>query len=422
MDLYAALNSSSAMTYETGVVDYEDFPQTEEPVWILGKKYSTLYDLEELRNDVKSKLWFTYRKNFAPIGGTGPTTDTGWGCMLRCGQMVLAQALINHHLGRDWVWKPEVINPTYVQILQMFQDKKNCIYSIHQIAQMGVSEGKAVGQWFGPNTVAQVLKKLSVYDDWTSLAVHVAMDNTVIIDDIKDLCKMHTTSQQMNNTCNTICSGSTKCNQQITSIATTLENGVYFQCPKLSSQLSSCSNKRFVWRPLLLFIPLRLGLTDVNPLYIKGLKTTFTLKQSLGIIGGRPNHALYFIGVIGNEVVFLDPHTTQPATVLDTDSPSDESYHCCYASRMDVSQLDPSIALCFYCRSEADFDNWCNHVYKLLIASEKQPLFELSKERPSHWPSVETEQAQGGSTSLDFTILDEERIFDTSDDEFELLG
>jgi len=33
-------------------------------------------------------------------GGSGYTTDLGWGCMLRCGQMMMAQALVNRHLTR----------------------------------------------------------------------------------------------------------------------------------------------------------------------------------------------------------------------------------------------------------------------------------------------------------------------------------
>ncbi|XP_022243878.1 cysteine protease ATG4B-like isoform X3 [Limulus polyphemus] len=410
----------SCMTYETGVFDFEDFPQTEEPVWILGKKYSTLYDLEELRNDVKSKIWLTYRKRFPPIGDIGPTMDTGWGCMLRCGQMALAQTLINHHLGREWMWERDVINPTYVKILQMFQDKKNCIYSIHQIAQMGILEGKAIGQWFGPNTVAQVLKKLSVYDDWTSMVIHVAMDNTVIIDDIRTLCRMPSSSQQMNKPCNNICSTSMRNRGGINS-KMSLENGIYFQHPTLDSCLSneqvqsSSNNSSSLWRPLLLFIPLRLGLTEVNRMYIRSLKTTFKLKQSIGIIGGRPNHALYFIGIVGDELVFLDPHTTQPTTVLNADSPDDESYHCCYASRMAFTELDPSIALCFYFRNEADFDLWCNHVYKFLIASEKIPLFELNKERPPHWPTLESEEAG------DYKVLEEKTIVYTTDNGFQLM-
>lgn len=72
--------------------------------------------------------------------------------------MVLAQALVRRHLGREWRWEQGTENKDYLYIVRMFQDKKNCTFSIHQIAQMGVSEGKAVGEWFGPNTVAHVIR------------------------------------------------------------------------------------------------------------------------------------------------------------------------------------------------------------------------------------------------------------------------
>lgn len=56
-------------------------------------------DLQQIRNDIQSRLWFTYRKGFVQIGNTNFTSDRGWGCMLRCGQMVIGQALIFLHLG-----------------------------------------------------------------------------------------------------------------------------------------------------------------------------------------------------------------------------------------------------------------------------------------------------------------------------------
>lgn len=125
--------------------------------------YTVVYvyktDISAIRQDIVSRIWCTYRKSFVPIGGVdGLTTDKGWGCMLRCGQMVLAQALVSVHLGRDWFWEPDTKDPVYLKILRRFEDKRQAPYSIHQIAQMGASEGKEVGQWFGPNTVAQVLK------------------------------------------------------------------------------------------------------------------------------------------------------------------------------------------------------------------------------------------------------------------------
>lgn len=58
-------------------------------------------DIDSIRNDIRSRLWFSYRKGFVPIGDSGLTSDKGWGCMLRCGQMLIGQALLNLHLGKN---------------------------------------------------------------------------------------------------------------------------------------------------------------------------------------------------------------------------------------------------------------------------------------------------------------------------------
>ena len=51
-----------------------------------------------------------------------------------------------------------------------------------------------------------------------------------------------------------------------------------------------------IFRPLLLFIPLRLGQEKFNMEYAEALKACFSLPQSVGVIGGKPRHALWFIG------------------------------------------------------------------------------------------------------------------------------
>ncbi|XP_052660179.1 cysteine protease ATG4B isoform X3 [Harpia harpyja] len=256
---------AATLTYDTLRFEYEDFPETKEPVWILGRKYSVFTEKEEILLDVTSRLWFTYRKNFPAIGGrcirrdlrtggTGPTSDTGWGCMLRCGQMIFAQALVCRHLGRDWRWiKGKRQMDNYFNVLNAFIDKKDSYYSIHQIAQMGVGEGKSIGQWYGPNTVAQVLKKLATFDTWSSLAVHIAMDNTVVMEEIRRLCQS-----------NFLCAGAAACPAVESDV---LYNG-YPEEAGVRDRLS-------LWKPLVLLIPLRLGLTEINEAYIETLKGFF---------------------------------------------------------------------------------------------------------------------------------------------------
>lgn len=74
------------------------------------------------------------------------------------------------------------------------------------------------------------------------------------------------------------------------------------------------------------------------------------MPQSIGVIGGRPNHALYFIGYVDDDLVYLDPHTSQVAGQVGTKSSEEEvlldkSYHTENAARLNLTQLDPSLSL-----------------------------------------------------------------------------
>lgn len=99
-----------------------------------------------------------------------------------------------------------------------------------------------------------------------------------------------------------------------------------------------------------MIIPLRLGLSEVNPIYIPGLKRSFEIPGSVGMVGGRPNQAHYFIGYVGDEALYLDPHVTQKCGTIgeklqQTEIDMDETYHQKYAARLNFKNMDPSLAL-----------------------------------------------------------------------------
>jgi cysteine protease ATG4 len=118
------------------------------------------------------------------------------------------------------------------------------------------------------------------------------------------------------------------------------------------------------FRSLLLFIPLRLGQDKFNMEYKEALKACLSLPQSAGVIGGKPRHALYFIGHHGDNLLYLDPHTTQPSMSCSdsTGMVPDQSYHCSQPDRMNIADLDPSVALAFFCKDESDVDDLCHRL------------------------------------------------------------
>ena len=129
--LYQNLPTGSNMSLPNGYVDIgRNTLETEEPVSMPNGNKAHIVRMESNGSwphgfllDFESRFWFTYRSNFRPIPKSidpaaassmtfavrlrsqlldheGFTSDTGWGCMIRSGQCLLANALGILRLGR----------------------------------------------------------------------------------------------------------------------------------------------------------------------------------------------------------------------------------------------------------------------------------------------------------------------------------
>ncbi|PSS17527.1 Cysteine protease [Actinidia chinensis var. chinensis] len=330
-------------------------------IWLLGVCYKISQEgsssdssdgVAAFVEDFSSRILLTYRKGFDAIGDSKYTSDVNWGCMLRSSQMLVAQALIVHRLGRCWrktSYQP--LHKEYFEILQLFGDSEASAFSIHNILQAGNGYDLAAGSWVGPYAMCRT---------WDSLA----------------RCKREETELD---------------NQSFPMAVYVVsgdEDGERGGAPvvcveDVSRRCFEFSKGQANWTPVLLLVPLVLGLDKVNPRYIPLLGTTFTFPQSLGILGGRPGVSTYIVGVQDEEAFYLDPHEVQPAVNIRRDDleADTSSYHCNILRHVPLDSIDPSLALGFYCRDKDDFDDFCDSASELADQSKGAPLFTVTQIR-----------------------------------------
>ncbi|KAI8991967.1 hypothetical protein BDF20DRAFT_847551 [Mycotypha africana] len=375
--------------------------------------------------DFTSRLWMTYRHNYPPIRPSSHKTDIGWGCMLRSGQSLLANTLLIHSLSRDWRRQKQTPaeRKQYGKIIQWFLDELSprAPFSIHRIALLGKQLGKNIGEWFGPSTISQVLQALVSDFKPANLSVYIATDGVVYMDGIQDVTSGRKPRGDFSYFTSKIATSSPSSTTEVMTanpievmtddISAEEAKHLYENSTPLTEEdedtidadrTNSKNNGTIVLKPVLILVALRLGIDSLHPTYYPALKACFGLPSFVGIAGGRPNSSLYFIGLDGDHLIYLDPHFSRAA--LETKNLKDytrhdfNTYHCYLPRKIHISHLDPSMMLGFYCQTQKEFDQLREQISQ--ISQHYTSIFSIEKSAPEYEDDVRSVQ--------DFGVLSDE--------------
>ena len=272
---------------------------------------------EEIQYKFGKILLFTYNKNFPKITNykTKKTysTDAWWGCMIRCGQMILAHGIYLLLKGKNYDTKTAIervvplfneypIKTTkfdiyfYGMIEKYDKLRKNDDensekkikdvlppFSIKTLCDVGELFERTAGEWFSDVIITRIFCRINNYFELLkSLNVEIFNFQTSI--EIPEILE--------------------KCFEQKDE-----------DIKGRDDFMISKGKKYYFNKMALIFVNVRVGLEKIPEEYYKGIKNLFDLKQCIGIIGGQKRLAYYFIGYHNesNSLLYLDPHVTKEA-------------------------------------------------------------------------------------------------------------
>lgn len=316
-------------------------------VVLLSVEYETWDDeqREQFTEDFCSRIQLTYRSGISvplKLGTREIDSDSGWGCMLRVMQMVLAQCFVDFLLGREWRYQEDrdlAPESTYLQIVSCFLDTPRAPFSLHRLVDAGQRLfGKAPSEWFGPTSAAKAVGHLFV---------------------------------------------ETRGDEAVPSFVPRLACAVFEDGPIFKEEVLECFAGGA--EAVTLLVCRRLGLDAFNAAeYREGIESCFQLPEFMGLASGNnSSSAHFFVGTHDDSLLFLDPHRTQPA-LESLEAVSDRSWDPgLRAPRplpMRWGSLNPSVCFGFLVRSPEAFLALCER----LAEGKRGDVFEILERRPTY--------------------------------------
>lgn len=264
--------------------------------------------------------------------------------MIRTAQMMIAEGFVRHRLGDNWkhTQKPFDNPETRVklqEIITLFGDSPKFPLSLHNIVDVGSRKyDKKPGEWFGPATVSNTIRDIfNTHQDELDIMMYTAGDGLI---DVKEITTLFKSKQsKLNPKAEDAASAA--------AAATATSNG----------KGKSDNSEEVEWKPLIILVPVKVGMETVHPTYIPSLESIFMIPQNIGVVGGKPYSSFYFIAGQGEVLHFLDPHYVQEFVPIPPDL---ESYEIRTWTDPEIrwikaTNVDATFSIGFFIRDKMDF-------------------------------------------------------------------
>ena len=364
------LNINTATLEQINIKDY----------FILFNKKYTNKEKEKLIYNYNKIIYSCYRRNTYPMPSRvriGISRDSGWGCMIRCGQMIMARAVYKYlksqkfssekavsetiKLFLDVPYLDKDIPSLFSSILSYKNKNANNNYqilppfSINTQCLLGKYYNKYAGEWFSDVNVCQIYRDINdIFKIFPGLKIFTFVSDFKLYEVLNECC-----------------------------ISVNQEKNI-----EKNKKIIKCNDNQYIMEKCgLIFISVRLGINKVTNEYYSSLKQVFECKECIGIIGGETNLAHYFIGYNdkGN-LIYLDPHITRDAVYVLNDDSVTNDYLVKNLHQISIDDMSTGLSIGFLFRNSDEFedlikfvDNYCNNSFPCFGLLKKNVEIDIDK-------------------------------------------